>query len=1138
MRNLSYRVLILIIFCFVGFHSAKAQTVRYTYESVLSQGKWIKIRVQKDHDVYKLTYEDIKKMGIENPAKVKVYGYGGLILDEVFSNPFIDDLPEVAVWKSTDGELKPGDYILFHNRGTVKVTYDTSKGLFKHQNNPYDSYGYYFLTEGEDGPKVMETEESYDNANTEVTTFQDFTVHEVDNIAFLNSGRELFGESFIGYNSYTYNYSIPGITNDEGKVHISFAAAPTQTETVSLSINNNVLLNKKVNVCKETYKKADLADTIAVWPGNKSSERVSVNISYSGSRGVAHLNFFTLNYTRQLKNYEEFPNTRFRNVANRNKALKYIIDNTNSNCYIWNVSDPTNTKIVNAKRNGNQMSFGAKANSYISEYNIVNTSKAFPTPEFVEVVENRNLHGFEQVDMIIIAPKLYFSYAEQLAQKHEELQGLNVKVVQPEWIYNEFSSGTRDATAYRRFMKMFYDRARLEYKGNAPKYLLLYGDCVFDNRHLSPEVKGLKPENYLLSYQFANSTDERHSYGTDDYFGFLDDSEGASLSSATLDIAIGRLPVSSVTQAKNALEKITYYMEQSNYDNWRNTLIFTADDTGDDSYCVHAKQANELAVYMESTRPEFIVERSYMDAYKPTYNNGQKTYPDAKNKLLNTLKDGCLLVNYTGHGSSVSISAEDMLKINDISEMTFENLPLWITATCDFGWFDGVATSAGEAIFLNKKSGGIALYTTSRVVYSSDNSILNKKIIEYLFPAYGDKFPTLGDALKNAKNAIGTSSNKLNFILLGDPALSLNYPKDKVTLNKILVNNEEVDMSKRINFRALDKVELSGTITDSKGAINTDFNGEVITTIFDGKQTISAETLPSSGSPWSFTNFQNKIYVNNSNVENGEFNFTFRVPLDISYDASNTGKINLYAYNSEMNNDAVGHYLNYTLSGSNEDNDIDGEGPVIENMYLNSANFKDGDSVNETPYFYAAIHSEEGINMAGSAIGHNITICIDNNPNYTYNLNNYYKTNGVSNGWIGFSIPELPEGEHKLVFRVWDILNNSTTDTLTFNISSGHKPKIYDLTAYPNPASDKTTFRLTHDRPETVVDIEIKVFDLTGRTVWTTQQSGNNLYEIDWELENGVGQKVQAGTYIYQAFISTNGSKEATKSKKIIVTKQ
>ena len=1128
-------ILLLLLFSFSSLFSAD-----YAKNSVLSSGKWIQLQVN-ENAIYKLTYDEIKRMGINDPSKVKIYGYGAWMLDEDFTKPYIDDLPEVSVWlnKGSDNIFNSGDYLLFYGRGTTKWTYNTRTDFFEHENNPYSTYSSYFLTESDSGPKEMgnvshEPNSSQPWSGINLTTFDDYALHERDSIAFIQSGRELFGESFIGRNNQQFSFSVPGITADPGKVRLSFAADPKESTPAILSIDGTNILNLNVGKPGGDYQKANLVNGIANWLGEKR-EQITTTISYNSSgQVIANLNYISLKMKRRLQFYNNY--TFFRNTESLRNKVEYVVGNANSQSLIWDITNNYDVGLVSTTRNGNNLSFRTEKSDVLREYVLVDYSKTFPTPQVIGEVKNQNLHGLPQTDMVIIVPEVYFSQAERLAERHRST-GLSVVTVQANWVYNEFSSGSPDATAYRRFMKMFYDRATSEEE--KPRYLLLFGDCIFDNRFIT--AKTLDPRYFLLSFQMRESTNEQTSYGSDDYFGLLDNNEGLQISSSTLDIGIGRFPVRTIAQAENAVNKVLSYMDDKIYKDWKNRIIFAADNTDyttAGSFCIHALQADTISQYIENNHPEYMIAKSYMDAFKSVTINGQKMIPDAKDKLLTNLREGCFLFNYTGHGNTTSMSSENMLRDTDIKKMNFEGLPLWITATCDFGWFDRTDTSAGEEAFLNKNSGAIALFTTSRVVNSPDNARIHGRFIRNIFSKEEGKHPRLGDILRKSKNGL-SGSNKLNYILLGDPALMLHYPKLTVQLEKI--NGEEIDPNEIYSFRALDRIALEGRIVDESGATVTGFNGRIKSNVFDSRRQVNSIETNDDGGYFSFFDYSNLVYIGNNEVKDGTFSFSFNVPLDISYGRDN-GKMNFYAYDETVGLDANGYYSKYRFAGTGDFSDYGDEGPEILSMFLNSESFRDGDTVNETPYFVARVFDEEGINMTGSGIGHDITICINNSAGLTYTLNSYYTPINENEGEIKFSIPTLSSGKHQLVFKVWDILNNSSTDSLTFNVVGGLKPHLYDITATNIPARDYTNFLLTHDRPESEIEVEISVYDLSGRIVWTHKEAGSSSwlrqYPIEWRLTDGAGKRVDVGAYLYRAVINTPEGKEATKSKKIIILGQ
>ncbi|MDL2223298.1 type IX secretion system sortase PorU [Bacteroidales bacterium OttesenSCG-928-M11] len=1147
-------LLLFFLFSFTLSLYANNDGSRYTLTSVLSEGKWVQIKTS-ENAIYKLTYEDIKSMGFSDPSKVKLYGYGGWMIDTDFTKPYVDDLPEVSVWinKGNDNVFGAGDFILFYGRGVVGWTYNARSDYFEHRNNPYSLFGSYFLTESEEGFKEMPVIDSSSEEElaetTTLSTFDDYAVHEKDIVQITETGRELFGESFMSKSSQDFYFSLPGITSDDGKACLYFVGSPEQLTNVTLSILGNKILELSVNTPSE-YVPATKAYGISSWTGDKSENTV-VNLSYQSS-GVSYLNYISLNYKRKLQFYNTSPFTFFRNKESRTKNVTYEISNASSNYLVWDISGNFDTQLVETSYSNNILQFSAEADTFLKEYVMLDPAKLFQKPEVIGVVKNQNLHGLEQTDMIIISPEIYLPYAETLAETHRE-EGLSVEVIRPELIYNEFSSGIKDATAYRRFMKMFYDRAETD--SVKPKYLLLFGRGIFDNRHLTTTGSKMDPRYYLLTFQVENSISEYSSVGTDDYFGFLDDKEGveSDLMNNTLDIAVGRLPVSSTEQAFNVVNKIINYKNGKQSD-WKNRIIFAADNTDYESgsnYCHHARDIDILATYVENNHKEYIVYKSYMDAFESVDVNGKTTIPGAKNKLMSALKEGCFLVDYMGHGSTKALSAEDMLNISDVRQMSFEHLPLWITATCDFGWPDGFNTSGGIEVLLNKNSGGIALFTTSRVVSSSRNYELSDKFMHHIFSKPNGERLRIGDIMRLSKNELGKDNNKLNFILLGDPALKLNYPEMTVNLEKI--NGEDLGytdedgkyVQNTFQFRALDKVTLEGYITDQEGNIITDFNGDIKTSVFDTKQTFrSTHVNTKTEKPFTFTDYPNVIHVGTDDVKDGRFSVSFIVPLDISYndDENSLGKINFYALDNESGIDANGYFINYKLFGSNNDGEWTEDSPEIIEMYLNSSSFKEGDKVNATPFFYAKVYDEEGINVAGSGLGHDITISINSVPRVGYNLNSYYTVLNDGMGEIKYSIPELQDGEYILTFTIWDILNNPTVKTLSFVVDSKLRPDVIDVIASDNPARVKTTFEIIHDRPESKLGVEIFVYDLTGRAIWnyreTASSNWDNCLTVDWTLVDGKNSRVAPGTYIYKAIISTPNGKATTKAKKLIVLGQ
>ena len=737
--------------------------------------------------------------------------------------------------------------------------------------------------------------------------------------------------------------------------------------------------------------------------------------------------------------------------------------------------------------------------------------------------------------MIIIAQPNFTTQAERLAEAHRTKDNLTVRVVTPESIYNEFSSGTPDATAYRRFMKMFYDRKTSE--ADAPKYLLLFGDGSFDNRKLTSAWKSVDMSNMLLTYQTENSLSSQ-SYVIDDYFGFLDDADNKkSLQNKKLCLGIGRFPIRTVEQATQMVDKVISYMENKNTGSWKNNLCFMADDgSNTDGFMTeHMEFADQLAGYVESEHPEFLVNKLYYDAYKKDMTAG--TYPDVRSGLQKLLKDGLLLFNYTGHGGTTALSDEKVLTQTDINQFTYTHLPVWVTATCDFTRFDDLNTSAGEDVFLNKSSGGIALFTTVRVAYSRPNFPINDNVIRNLFERNNGRRRTLGEVMQATKNTL-SSVYKLGFCLIGDPAVKMAYPEFGMKVTT--VNGQSVD-GNSISFKALEKITVEGEVLDVSGQLVTDFTGIVNPTVKDSKVTVTClKNSNKDDSPaFTFTDYPNTIFIGNDSVRNGKFSFTFTVPKDISY-SNLQGKMNLYAVDTESGNEAQGNFDNFIVGGTSDTAETDTIGPEIRALYLNDTTFVDGGQVNTTPYFVAELWDKSGVNITGSSVGHDMMLVIDESTVLSYNLNSYYELlpGEDGTGIVKFPIPALEPGKHTAEFWVWDILNNSTVRTFTFEVVEGLKPFLFDVIATPGIAREQVTFHLMHNRPESRMRVGIMVYDLAGRQLWKHEESGTSglfeNYTVSWDLTSG-GARMRPGVYIYRAAISTDNSKDATKARKFII---
>lgn len=1126
------RSLLRIIITILSLASSWSATSQYAAHSQLSSGRWVKIKVEQS-GVYRLTASALADMGFTDPSKVSVHGYGGWILDEDFSKgTYLDDVPAIPIWRD-------GESIYFYAKGPVKWEYNAYDRRFSHTNNPYSTAGYYFVTDATDVLN-METQASVEGAVRQISTFDDYQVWETESVAVNESGRQLFGESFTTTTSRDFSFTVPGITQDDAIITMRFIAKTSSRTPVTLEVGDERLnLSISAPVQYETYTAAVADSGSIVWRGEKN-ERVNMIVTYGKSGDEnAHLDYIRFQMRRALRLYDS--QTAFRSTDAIGNVSRFQVEDASSSTIVFEITDTQAPKLVSTTLDGSTLSFSISASSQLREFVAFDKDRLNNTPIIVGEINPQDLHGMELPNMVIIVPNAFTSQAERLAEEHRKRDGLKVAVINPEAIYNEFSSGMPEATAYRRMLKMFYDRST---DTDALQYLLLFGDGAFDNRGLTHEWSQNSSllSNMLLTYQSENSINI-YSYTSDDYFGVLEDNSGRNLASDRMCIGIGRLPVRTYTEARAAVDKIISYMDNALPGDWKNNITFMADDgsNADTDKQIHMRQANELAQIVQENYPEFRINKLYFDAYTKERTGGNASYPDVENNLQKQLRNGLMVLNYVGHGNTTSLSDEHVVTQSAIQQYNYPYLPLWITATCDFTRFDALSTSAGESVFLNEKSGGIALFTTTRTVFSGNNANINRALINNLFEKdENGKHLTLGTIIRNAKQALSGDDNKLKFLLIGDPALRLAYPDYEIAVTKI--NGTPIDEAGTPTIRALERVTVSGEVRTPSGVKDPQFSGSLDITVFDSQQAITTLDNFGTGTHFTYTDYPNTLYIGNDSVQQGEFSFTFTVPKDISY-SNDFGKMNLYAFNATDSIEAHGSFRDFRVGGTSDTGSNDEAGPEIRYLYLNDTTFVDGGKVNATPLFVASLWDASGINITGSSIGHDMMLIIDNQVVKSYNLNDYYQLSGEEGtGLVIFSIPELEPGVHTAEFKVWDVLNNSTTQTFSFEVVDDLKPQLIKLYAAPTPAREQVTFYLHHNLPESQLNVRIEVFDMAGRLRWNHEETGSSeafkAYQLTWNLEGNNGTRLRPGIYIYRASLSSGKSKTVTDANKMIILAQ
>ena len=1106
-----------------------AAVFEYAETSVLSAGEWFKLAVRQD-GIHKITYADLQAMGLDpgtvDPANIRIYGNGGGMLPESLDLKRDDDLMENAIFVSgeEDGKFDQVDYILFYGQSPHRWKWDPGSQHFNHIQNIYSDVTAYFLTTSMGpGKRVAAGGQSSLPVTVSVGKFTDHAYHERDRFNLINAGRAWYGEVFDLKTTYDTNFVFPDIDlTSEAYFKAYVAGKSTMTSTFRFYEGSSLIMTGAVNGIpgsSDTYARNYVGSTQFL----PSSQNLTIRVEYQKptSSSTGWLNYFELNVIRNLR--FTGPQMAFRapQAVAPGSVGEFTLSNAGSAVRIWDVTDPANAVRIQADVNGSSQVFRV-AHDTLKEF-IAWDGQGFGTAEFLGRVENQDLHSMKVPDMVIVSHERFLDQAERLAQFHRDTDDLDVEVVEVGKIYNEFSSGTQDVSAIRNMMKMLMDKSSDE---NGLRYLLLFGDASFDYKD-----RIRNNTNFVPTWQAEESLTIVYSIASDDYYGFLD-GPGDNL----LDIGIGRLPVETPEQARDAVDKIIHYATNTDVvmQDWRNVITFVADD---EDANLHLNQAEEMALFLDTNYGSYNVDKIYVDAFPQLATAGGQRTPEVNRAINSSISKGTLVMNFTGHGGEVGWGHERFLEISDINSWKNQDrLPIFITATCEFSRYDDPERlSAGEMVFRNPKGGAIAMFTTARATFGGSNFNLNKVLFEVMFEKEDGENYRFGDLIRISKNKNGVNDNDKKFILLGDPALKLAYPKYNVKVDS--VNGYPVTIEPD-TLRALSTVVVTGEVTDEAGARLENFHGTLHSIVFDKPSVITTLNTDETSRPAAFELQNNTLYKGKAQVENGMFSFSFIVPKDIAYNYG-FGKISFYASNEQI--DAHGYYRNLIIGGFDPDAGTDEEGPEVQ-LFMNDEMFQSGGITDENPVMLAFVSDESGINTVGSGIGHDIVAVLDGNTDKPIILNDYYEAelDSYTRGTITYPFFDLSPGLHTLSLKVWDVFNNSGEAYLEFFVNPSGEFLVEHLYNYPNPFNQGTSFIFDHNQPETEFDVTVRIFNLVGQTVKNfetrMQPNGYRSTPIYWDGNDDSGGRIAKGAYIYRLTVRDDLGRVIEQSGKLIKT--
>jgi len=1131
-----------VMLAIFGMSQASAfSSSNYATSSVLATGKWVKVAIP-ENGMYEITYAELTEMGFNNPAQVKLYGNGGNPISEVLSGTVPDDLQRVPI-------LRMDDKICFYGLGPVAFTisdYGTTPH-FTRTFNAYSNFGYYFLVEesGSDTTPVKKAAGSATNY-VNVPSCLSFFIHENELTTVSSTGRQMLGEEF-SQGQLLVDYQLPSIIDSTVVVQSSVGINTNGSGVVNAVLhsggasdttNYSVYSASVYPSAKQTYYNdvMPFGKLKLTHPAEQGQFEPWVRYSQSANSGdlvvkLAYLDFFIITYKRENVIRTEDDNQLLMGYTTTKGTEHFQLPNVSSDVVVWSIDEPSTPKQMILKSYDDESGSGlyfTSTSASVSQYVAFDPTKTLKKISSYETVGNQNLHALAVPDMLIITTPVFHAQAQRLADMHAAVDGIDVAVVNHDQVFNEFSSGTRDAMAYRLICKMFYDRDPEKFK-----YLLLFGPGSYDNR----EFLGEHPNN-LLTYQSENSSYEAFSYTADDFFGFLDDNSGENISSDKLTIGVGRITCTDEDEARSDVDKIVEYYTTPDYGVWRNNTIVFSDSPDEGLYLFQGEGYknmidNELGTGMHvNTVHNTMYPR---DPNQAAHSIERRTATVAKQQLSQFLKSGSLFATYVGHAGPTTFTKTNyMWTISDVMKTTYPHWPVMSTACCDVAHFDSDSRGIAELMFHKRDGGAIGLMTSSRMVYADKNDVLNKGFMNALF-SFGTtgKMTTLGDAYKEAKRSIdGNDPNKLSFFLLGDPAMKFNYPISRFTITK--VNGTTMSDSTVASISPLCEFEIMGRVTADNGALDYRFNGDATATLYDKQELFTTLTGTDNGATVDRDIYFNrpKLAEITGRVSNGIFKGTMVAPKSVMASGEPV-LLRLYAHKDNSAYMVNGFTTQIEMAPYNEAVAIqDTVAPVITTMYVNDEElFTSGGSVGSSAVAYITATDDYGINVQSNSMEYGMSLVLDGGKTSYSEVGSYLTmADGCKTINIEFPMENLSEGLHTLTYTVFDMTGNSTSQTITFMVGDkGNTTLVADK--WPAYRNEEVNFDVETSLTR-VPEMTIRVTDATGKLVWMQEASN---FPVAWDLKDMKGNSVPAGLYRYFGTYSNGTNYGGTPISKLIV---
>lgn len=1084
----------------------------YAKSSRLAEGgHWVKIKVTET-GVHRLSHDQLRSWGFADPAAVRVYGFSG---SELYANNFStslpDDLPEIYSEHVADG-------LVFYGEGDIRLRL---RGIAAddvvRRRNHYATYTCYFLS---DVPNSSQLAKPLPFVELDNSASSHVAIDYIEPEEYKPSqgGVMWFSNPLLDGESRTYTFHAEDFLGEGIINYVPVTSSPSNL-TIPIEVNEN-----KATPIKTSYKSVYHTggdQTYLVFNSIPLPSKVTVNllegntdfdftISGNANANWVAIDYAALLYTRRnrLADYGQIQ-MHFTTLRSTNVKVTEAGPDTR----VWDVTNPLNVTPMEFEHyeTDNSISSMTVDGQLVTMVAFDPVSPKLLVPQYVETVTNpANLHGEDaDFDMVILTNPTFMPAANRLAALHTTHQNFNVKVVDVHDIYNEFSSGTPSAIALRRYLKMLYDRnpGRL-------KYAMIIGVATNDHRHLNVADDG----NYVFTYEVEEDREigytgwtnyEVTNFCSDNYFGmFSDDFSIRDFPSEQCHISVGRLSAGGLSQANQMIDKIEAYFNTYLTDDYSSRVAILSGQ-GDDN--AHLLMSESGLQELLKGKPDIMPYRGYSALFRESSNSTENDRL-LQNFVVEAMSSGVHLASFCGHSNAGEIDCG--LSIPMLDKIKFINHPIFFMATCGENPYDIPNNYLGPKL-MTLPEGCVSLIGASRTVYLNRNKALYEQFLnDYGSAAAGD---CLGDIWIRSYNFVTKefeSTYGLNtacYNLAGDPALPLPHASRKVSVTKI----NGVAASTPVESEAFKPIELEGTITNAGGNIDTNFNGKIVLSLYEGEKIVQTKAVANVDSSTDVPIAHNLLARTSAEVVNGRWKASMVPPIPLENNAVN--QLQLWATNgSDCMALSSTRSVVVTQPSNMSGQTADTEGPVISALYINDPSFCDGDAVDNNFKVCAFIEADPyGLNVSSNSVGGRTIITLDDKE-ANANVSNNIKWNADGSAEFSFPFTNVNDGNHTLTLSVADNLGNISTRSLSFVVVNS------SLTGKLTASKHIVTKNVVIDAvlPASAEVTRISVEDSKHNTVETISTRS---FPFNWTPKSSLPD----GSYTIRAYL-TNGFKWGT----------